>query len=151
MAKRTPGRPSHFTQNLADLICERICDGESLRSICSNESMPGRTTVFRWLAEIEDFRNQYARAREIQADTLFEEILEIADDSTRDTITKEGRDGESYETANSEWINRSRLRVDARKWMASKLAPKKYGERITHTGDEGAPIPLVLNGSDVHG
>jgi hypothetical protein len=109
--------------------------------------MPNRATVFRWLADVDRqvFRDQYARAREIQADTLFEEILEIADETSRDTVIKENRDGSSYETPDNEWISRSRLRVDARKWMASKLAPKKYGEKLDVGigGIEGAPAVTV--------
>lgn len=119
-------RASEFTQEIADAICERLADGESLRSICRDESMPAKSTVFKWLAQLDDFADQYARAREAQADTLADEILEIADDASRDTIATE-KNGEQM---NSEWVTRSRLRVDARKWLASKMAPKKYGDRI---------------------
>lgn len=72
-------RPSKFTSSVADAICELLVDGKSLRTICSTAKMPSRSTVIRWLAENEAFRNQYARARELQADTLAEEILDIAD------------------------------------------------------------------------
>jgi hypothetical protein len=92
------------------------------------------------------FRDQYTRAREEQAETLLDEIVEIADDSRHDTIPKVGRDGEEYgEQPNSEWIARSRLRVDARKWVVSKLAPKKYGEKIQAevTGANGGPLQVV--------
>lgn len=124
-AAKKIGRPSSFTQKMADRICARIADGESLRSICAGKDMPSRTSVFKWLAEHRSFADQYARAREAQADTLADQILEIADDSTRDTI-----ETESGPRADAEWIARSRLRVDARKWLASKMAPKKYGEKI---------------------
>lgn len=120
------GRPSAFTQETADNICERLADGESLRLICASEDMPSRSMVFRWLAQIDSFRDQYARAREAQADVLADEILEIADDTTRDTIATE----KNGVQPNSEWITRSRLRVDARKWLASKMAPKKYGDKL---------------------
>lgn len=145
MAKKPIGRPSEFSEKVASIICERIADGESLRTICLDDAMPHRSTVFRWLAANESFRDQYTRAREAQADALFEEILEIADDTSHDTIIKEGKDGGEYEAANSEWINRSRLRVDARKWMASKLAPKKYGDKldVNHGGQPGNPIVTV--------
>jgi hypothetical protein len=145
MAKKPIGRPSEFSEKVASIICERIADGESLRTICLDAAMPHRSTVFRWLATNESFRDQYTRAREAQADALFEEILEIADDTSRDTIVKEGKDGAEYEAANSEWINRSRLRVDARKWMASKLAPKKYGDKldVNHGGQPDNPIVTI--------
>lgn len=128
------GRPSSYTPEIADLICERIADGESLRSICSDEEMPNKATVFRWLAANDAFRDQYARARESQADTLFDDILEIADDARNDWM--ERRDGNRGYELNGDHIQRSRLRLEARKWMASKLAPKKYGDRILteHSG-----------------
>lgn len=129
------GRPSSFTQEKADAICERIAGGESLRSICREEGAPNFTTVMRWLGdpELVDFRNQYARAREAQADFMAEEILSIADDGRNDSYT----DDEGRQRTDQDVIARSRLRVEARKWLASKMAPKKYGERVTQelTGD----------------
>jgi hypothetical protein len=141
------GRPPSFAQKTADIICERLADGESLRAICTDPNMPGRTTVFKWLAENDAFANQYMHAREAQADFMAEQILEIADDTSHDTIPKVDKDGNEYgEMANSEWINRSRLRVDARKWLASKMAPKKYGEKIQaeHTGADGSPLQIQI-------
>lgn len=107
--------------------------------------MPDVKTVYRWMGANEEFRQQYACAREDQADTLADEIIDIADESSRDTITKENDDGSTYEVCNSEWINRSRLRVDARKWVASKLKPKKYGDSMTHKGDAAEPISVNIN------
>ena len=108
-----------FTQATADLICERIATGESLRFICRAEDMPDKATVLRWLQSDErlEFRDQYARAREAQADHYFDAIIEIADDDTLD-------------------VNRSRLMVDARKWAAGKLRPKVYGDKmdLNHSG-----------------
>lgn len=100
--------------------------------------MPNKATVFRWLAIHNAFSDQYARARETQADSLADEILDIADDSSRDTY--EDKDG--HTKTDQEVIARSRLRVDARKWLAGKLRPKKYGEKIEQTmqGPEGGPI-----------
>jgi hypothetical protein len=139
-------RPSEMTQEICDAICDGIADGQSLRSICASEEMPNKSTVFRWLAADETFRDQYARAREAQADALFDDILDIADDGTNDFMTKKNADGADYEALNSEHIQRSKLRVDARKWMAGKLQPKKYGEKITHANDPENPIMVpVLN------
>jgi hypothetical protein len=120
------GRPSEFTEDKADAICERLADGESLRSICLDTGMPSQPAVFRWLAANETFRKQYAIAREAQADSLFDEMLDIADDTSLDT--RKGKDGD--EQPNTEWITRSRLRVETRKWMAGKLRPKVYGDKI---------------------
>lgn len=132
------GRPSDFTPEIANAICERLIDGESLRGICSDDDMPHASTVCRWLSADADFREQYAHAREAQADTLFDDVLEIADDARNDWMERRGEDDAGW-VANGENIQRSRLRVDARKWMAAKLAPKKYGDRQTveHTDPDG--------------
>lgn len=122
-------RHSDYTEELGDEICERLADGESLRRICLSDHMPSKSAVFRWLAANEEFRNRYARAREAQADTMADEILDIADDGTNDYMeTPEG--GERY---NGDAIQRSKLRVDARKWVAAKLKPKVYGDKIDVT------------------
>lgn len=86
--------------------------------------------VMRWLSEQPAFRDQYARAREAQADYWAEEIVDIADDGTNDYVEKERSDGSTYEAVDQEHINRSRLRVDTRKWLMARMAPKKYGDKI---------------------
>lgn len=136
-------RPSDYTAELADDICERIAIGESLRGICGDDGMPHAGTVCRWLARHESFREQYARAREAQADALFDDILHIADTPVEGVKTKTKEDG-SVETQTGDMIEHRRLQVDARKWMASKLQPKKYGDKITqeHTGANGGAIEL---------
>lgn len=112
-------------------ICERIADGESLRQICGDEGMPATSTVFVWLSEDPQFSEQYARAREAQADAVFDDILSIADDGRNDWIEKRNADGQVIGwQENGEAIRRSQLRIDARKWMAGKLKPKKYGEKL---------------------
>lgn len=130
------GRPSSFTQEVADAICTQLAEGMSLRTICLAEDMPSATSVFRWLADDGNaaFREQYARARETQADRMAEEILQIADDGANDTyLTENGP------AVNHDVVARSRLRVDARKWLASKLAPKKYGEKLAVGGADDLP------------
>lgn len=130
MTKPT-GRPSEFTQEAADLICEEIAKGRSLRSICADDSaefdkLPHERTVYRWLEdpEREAFRQQYARAREAQADGKFEQTWEIAQSATVESVQV------------------ARLQIDTLKWQAGKMAPKKYGDKVALTGgDEGdAPI-----------
>jgi hypothetical protein len=135
------GRPTIFTQELADQICERLADGESLKGICAASDMPNRATVFRWLASNKDFCDTYARAREAQADVLADEILVIADDGSNDTYETE--DGTRV---NQDVIARSRLRVDARKWIAAKLKPKVYSDRVATTvsGPDDGPVPLSM-------
>jgi len=137
-AKKSPGRPSNYSQKVAQEICKRLGNGESLRRICTSPGMPSKTSVMRWLDVNLEFREQYARAREMQAEHWAEEILEIADDSRNDFIEKDGRPA-----LNAENINRSRLRVDTRKWLMSKLLPKKFGDKITTAvvGDPENPTP----------
>lgn len=128
-------RSSEFNQEIAATICSRIADGESLRKICSDEGMPDKSTVFRWLELHATLRDQYTRARETQADTLFEEILIIADDGSNDSYV----DDEGMVKTDHDVIARSRLRVDARKWMAGKLRPKVYGEKLAIGGADDLP------------
>jgi hypothetical protein len=148
------GRPTTYTQDLADRLCEQLADGKSLRKVCLADDMPGKRTVFKWLRTNEEFRHQYETAKDECADVMVEEITEIADDSTNDYMMELAEAIE--EKPASEWtpedikilamklapenIQRSRLRVDARKWAASKLKPKKYGDRITHAGDAENPL-----------
>ena len=132
------GRPSDFTQELADRICEELADGKSLRTVCLADDMPDKRTVFRWLRTNEAFCHQYTRAKEESADALSDEMLDIADDGTNDWI-----ETEAGLSANQEHIQRSRLRIETRKWIASKLKPKKYGDKLTHEGNPEAPIQTV--------
>lgn len=145
------GRPELFNQELADKVLEAIATSQkSLRTICSEEGMPSVTTVLKWLREDKNgFATQYARAKEEQADLLVEDMLDIADDGTNDfmTITK----GDiSYNVEDKEVTNRSKLRVETRKWIASKLKPKKYGEKIDLTtgGEKIKTEPTIIKWGD---
>lgn len=133
------GRPTDYNHQVADAICERLCDGESLRSICQDEDMPTRSTVLRWVGLHEEFSAQYAEARKVQADSLFDDILTIADDGRNDWMKKNDPENEGY-VFNGEHYQRARLRLDARKWMAGKLRPKQYGEKqsVDHTNSDGS-------------
>src|SRR5271168_4753610 len=143
--KRPAGRPSLFTTELGDEICNRIADGESLRAICAEADMPDKATVFRWLLaeQPKDFRNQYIRAREAQADSLVDDILLIADDARNDWMKRNGENATGYQE-NGEVLRRSALRIDARRWLAGKMAPKKYGDKqqVEHSGPDGGPVTL---------
>jgi len=137
-------RPTDYSPEKAAEICSLLGDGQSLKEICEREDMPVRSTVYLWLSRHNEFSDMYARAREEQADTLADEIIGIADEASRDTKTLTHDDGSKYEVCDHEWINRSRLRVDARKWVAAKLKPKKYGDKVTneHTGADGGPLVI---------
>lgn len=118
-----------FSQDIFDTICERISEGESLRDICSDEDMPSRQSVFRWLAADDKLRYQYTRAREEQADVIFDDCLSIADDARNDWMERNGEEEAGYQL-NGENIQRAKLRIDTRKWMAGKLRPKVYGDKL---------------------
>lgn len=140
------GRPDEYNEAIANRICTEIAtSSKSLRTICKPDDMPCVATVLNWLNKHKEFLAQYVRAKEEQADYLVEEMIDIADDGSNDlmTITK----GDiSYEVENKEVVNRSKLRVETRKWIASKLKSKKYGDKIDHTtnGENiNLPAPIV--------
>ena len=125
--KRTRRRRHDYNPEIANLICDRIAEGASLRQICQDATMPARSTIFVWLEEHEDFARLYRLARQLQIEDLVDEILEIADDSSNDWVDREGQDGKKYRVFNPDSIRRSKLRIGARKWLISKLMPKRYG------------------------
>ena len=124
---------------MADIICERIAHGESLRSICDDEQIPSMSTIFKWLRDFEPFSQQYARAREAQADTLADDILSIADDGRNDWMAQFGADDAGWKE-NGEALRRSVLRIDARKWLAGKMKPKKYGDKLQTENETNVTI-----------
>ena len=127
--KRPIGRPTKYSQEMADKICGLISNGMSLRAICNVNGMPARGTVYQWLSENIEFQDQYTRARVEQADYFAEEIVEIADSVEADSAA----------------VAKARLQVDARKWTLSKLAPKKYGEKteLDVKSSDGSMTPTV--------
>lgn len=135
------GRPTKYSLELADRICEHIAtSNKGIHKIADIEGI-NPSSIFQWLLDYPDFSNKYARARELQAELLADEIIDIADDSTNDTILTD-----NGEMPNNEWIARSKLRVDARKWKASKLAPKKYGDKLEH--EHKGDVAVTVNFKD---
>jgi hypothetical protein len=127
----TIGRPSLYTEELANEICVRLGLGESLRKICLDERIPSMATVMTWLSRKPEFLEQYTRAREIQAETQFDELIDIVDQHP-DLAHVVGKDGELIEVKfDSSYVAWMKLRVDTRKWTAARMAPKKYGEQKT--------------------
>lgn len=120
-----------------------MIEGESLRKICRDDHMPNAATVCKWLAtgKYPEFTKQYARAMEARADAMFEESFEIVDDGSNDWIETNDPENPGYRL-NGEHVQRSKLRVDYRKWAASKLAPKKYGDvtKLEVAGKDGGAI-----------
>ncbi len=125
-------RPSEFTKEKGDEICAKLAMGESLRTVLKDEGMPSMATVFAWMRKEEEFLKQYARAKEESADALSDEILDIADDGSNDWMEIH-KGGYTSTVVDQEAVQRSKLRVDTRKWIASKLKPKKYGDKVDVT------------------
>ena len=127
---RRLGRPSLFTPELAEEICRRLAEGETLTAICAEERMPVRSTVYLWLdGSHPDFSDGYARARRLQADTFVDDMVAISDASVG---------GSSAD------VQAARLRFDARAWVAARVNPAKWSERTKHelSGPDGGPITL---------
>ena len=120
------GRPSTYTPERAQAICWNLTEGESLRTICNKTDAPTRTTVYRWLEDNEEFRDQYARARERYAELEGEELIALS------------------ELATPQNVQCIKLQIDTRKWILSKWLPKKYGDRaaLEVTGEGGGPISV---------
>jgi|SRR5687768_6311312 len=133
------------SEKLLNEIFDRIANGESLNKICSEPGMPARKSFYEWVAEDETILRRYEFAMIMRADVYAEQTIEIADDSEFDTRF----DDEGREVVNHEYITRSKLRVDARKWYASKLAPKKYGDKIVNEHQGGDPDKPILKNISV--
>jgi hypothetical protein len=125
------GRPTDYTPKLVNEICTTIASSsKGISRLCKdNSSWPTKETIFSWLKTYGDFSDQYARAKRLQIEVLVDEIIEIADDSSQDNIINQ----QGQIICNNATINRARLRIDTRKWIASKLAPKIYGDKIDNT------------------
>ena len=143
MPKHPGGRPTKFSKKLADQICERLADGETLTKICESDRMPSRATIYYWLADgnHKEFFDNYRTALDLQVDSWVDEMFDIADDGKNDY--SEDKDGNRI--VNYDHIKRSALRVSLRQWNAARRSPKKYGDRsaVEMSGPNGAPINPV--------
>ena len=151
MADKEPkkrGRPLTYTREVADQICRDLAHGKTLKETCRQDGMPPESTVRLWaLDDVDGFAARYARAREIGYHSMADELLEISDDARNDWMERNAEENAGWE-ANGEHLQRSRLRVDTRKWMLAKALPKIYGEKqqVEHTG--GVNITVVDGYSD---
>ena len=124
------GRPSEFNQETADKICAMIAGGMSLNRISQLEGMPNIHTVYNWLRVSPNFMARYTQARLDQADTLADEIMSISDDTAHATDPLQ--------------IQAARLRVDSRRWIASRLKPSKWGEKASEIAiNVGDNVPSI--------
>lgn len=146
-AKKGPGRPSKYTDELAEEICFRLANRESLNSICKDDHMPVDQTVCNWaINDVNGFRDRYTAARDVALDKMADEVIEIADNMTFVEETSESKEGTSV--SRREHYQHRRLQFDARRWYLSKLAPKRYGDKLdlVHQGD--AAHPIVISSTD---
>lgn len=140
------GRPTLYSKELADLICQRVatCTFGLTRMCELYDELPDKTTINLWRYKYPEFSHQYAQAKLKQADLMAEEILEIADDGKNDWMESFGEEGEVSYKLNSEHVQRSRLRIDTRKWLASKLLPKQYGQHAEDKETQDKAIVSML-------
>lgn len=137
------GRPSSYTPEIASQLCSYLSMGKSLRTACKQEGMPSMPTVYKWISDYPEFLNQYTRAKEESAEALAEDMLDIADEIP--TTVETDKDGNIIATKlDSAGVARNRLRVETRKWVASKLKPKKYGDlaKLEVTGRDGGALEV---------
>lgn len=141
--KKKNGRPSKYSPELAATICELLSRGASVREIGRMEEMPDAATIFRWAATIPSFYEQYAPARELCLEHWAEQCVEISNDETRDYYIDQDGERRSDNTA----VQRDRLRVDTKKWILSKLLPKKYGDKFQQeiSGKDGKELSIIVN------
>ena len=131
------GRPTKYSEELADLLCSLLSEGKSLKQICTLDNMPCESTVYNWLNDNETFLDKYRVARENQAENYVNEIITLAD-----TLPDGPEEGLTHEQ-----IAKRKLQIWARQWYAGKIAAKKYGDKQTHehTGKDGKEeIPLKV-------
>lgn len=135
------GRPTKYSKEIADKICEIISTStKGLNAICKDGGFPVPSTIYLWLINNKEFSENYARAKEMQADFMMEEIIVIADDDSGDIIQ-----GTESSYANGVSVQRAKLRTEVRKFAASKMAPKKYGDKLDVTSDgEKIPAPIIM-------
>lgn len=138
-----------YTDEMAELILAELRDGRSLNDVCSDDDKPPRSTVRQWVKDDRNgFAAKYAQAREIGYHHMADDVLDIADNGMNDWMERRGQEDAGWQ-ANGEHIQRSRLRVDTRKWMLSKVLPKIYGDKMRHVGDaDDDPIKLDASPSD---
>ena len=141
------GRPAfEWTEAIEDQILDQFMEGRSFRDFLGadrQEGLPSIPTFFKHLRDSKTFSERYTRAREFQADIEFEEIKEISDNGSNDWMEVNDPDNPGYRI-NGEHVQRSRLRIDARKWRAAKMANGKYGDKLELAGDKDAPLTIVV-------
>lgn len=137
-----------YSRKITDEILERMISGESLNKICKDKHMPSRFGVYKWLAKHDDFAERFERAEFIRAMGYVDEIIDIADDGANDWMENNDKDNPGWRY-NGEHVQRSRLRVDSRKWFASKVLPK-FSDKYDNSKEQDSQaqpvkVEIVVN------
>jgi hypothetical protein len=144
------GRPTLYTEELADMICVYLAQGKTLLEICTENKSLNQSTIRAWAAtNYRGFSSKYERAKETGLDAMVEQLFQIADDASKDYIERVVEGGKTIRVPDLEHIARSRLRIDTRKWYISKLAPKRYGHQVDVQRSEPQDSSLVALLSEV--
>jgi hypothetical protein len=123
-------RPSIYSEELVEEICDRIAQGGAVRVICEDDDMPAEKTIYLWLAKKPEFLQRYEAAIAARTNVHAEELLEIADE----------------EPEFHHHVGWARNRIDARKWLMAHLQPKKYGDKVLLAGADGtSPAKLEVS------
>lgn len=155
-ASNPHGRPELYTEDIGAFVCKELMRGKTLTRIVRDYSVPSLCTIYTWLNPLhpgykEGFAKSYRMAREVQAEVLADQMLDIADDGMNDTYERRNpKTGKMEKVVDYDHIKRSALRVDTRKWEAAHMLPTKYSDRVQLTGkDNESLIPsnvkLVIN------
>lgn len=141
----TAGRPTILNDKIAKDIFDRLANGEPTRAVCNSLGVTN-SVFWTWIDSKPEFQERYRIAKERCIELLGEQMLTIADDNSRDEKVITGWDGKPITVADNDYIQRAKLRVDTRKWVMSKLAPKKYGDKQTTelTGKDGKDLPISI-------
>jgi hypothetical protein len=139
--KNKGGRPTKYNEEIVERICHLVSTNTmGLPRLCKqNPDLPNPDTIYEWRIKYKDFSDKYAEAKRNQVEMLVDEILDIADDKSNDTTTND----EGKTVCNTEYLNRSRLRIDTRKWLAAKLAPKIYGDKLQTETTVISPAQMI--------
>jgi hypothetical protein len=141
------GRPTTYSQEMADKICEQVADGKSIRTICAGDDMPAVSSIFKWIRDYPEFSEQYRLAKEDCADAMAEDCIDIIDNQVEQPLLVEGIpmaiDGKMVMVKDNVSVSHAKERVAVRLKLMSKLMPKKYGDKLELGGDPNNPIQTV--------
>jgi len=140
------GRPPVYDKAIAKQMCEQLSEGIPLREICRQEGYPAWRTVYLWMSKDPELSAAIAHARDVGYDAMAEECLDIADNAANDWMERLDAEGRpiGYQV-NGDHIQRSKLRIETRLKLLAKFNPKRYGDKVVHSGDEVNPVVIEAN------